>query len=355
MIEDTNLTEGREELKRRLAAGEYKSSADVILKPVGWVLQKLTRRKKSPPPWVNALAIALLVSLITYVSALLTGGVSQYGYRTIAFGAALIFTNLIIAKGAFDRTFAALQKKLLDGLESDVGLPGLYLWLAAAGDIRIPALLGLLIWIANVAFLLPDPTKSTIETIVVGVIMFLWTGFMIYYMLLFVILPLRLSRCQIKLHTEDPVSTEVLDDWSKTMNFVAYMFAFMLAAGTLFTVTAETFTPRGLIFVIPRWLVLVALFVANQIAIYSVIIQSKRKSLNEVQAQMAALRSTTEPPDHSTLETLLWLWDYHDRLKATRNSILNIKEIAGFVNTLLIPLLAFLIANREAIFELLGW
>jgi hypothetical protein len=70
---------------------------------------------------------------------------------------------------------------------------------------------------------------------------------------------------------------------------------------------------------------------------------------------MAALRSTTEPPDHDTLETILWLWDYHDRLKTTRNSILNVKEIASFVNTLLIPLLAFLIANREAIFELLGW
>jgi hypothetical protein len=27
----------------------------------------------------------------------------------------------------------------------------------------------------------------------------------------------------------------------------------------------------------------------------------------------------------------------------------------NFVNTLLIPLLAFLIANREAILELLGW
>jgi hypothetical protein len=49
------------------------------------------------------------------------------------------------------------------------------------------------------------------------------------------------------------------------------------------------------------------------------------------------------------------LWDYHDRIKGTRDSMLNVKGIVNLVNTLLIPLLAFLIANREAIFELLGW
>ena len=55
------------------------------------------------------------------------------------------------------------------------------------------------------------------------------------------------------------------------------------------------------------------------------------------------------------METLLWLWDYQDRIKGTRNSILDIKGVMNLVNTLLIPLVAFLIANREAIFELLGW
>jgi hypothetical protein len=322
---------------------------------VGWILQKLTRRKKPTASWISALVIALLVSLIAYVSSLFAGGVSRYGYRTIAFGGVLIFADLIIAKSAFDRTFATLQEKLLDGLESSAGLTGLDRWLAAAGDIKRPALLGLLIWMTNVVFLLPEPSEQPVDTIVVGVVMFLWTGFMVYYMFLFAVLPLRLSRCRFKLHTEDPVSTELLVEWSKMMNFAAYMFALMLATGTLFTVTAVTFTLEILAFVIPRWLPLIALFVVNQIAISEVICRSKRKSLNEVQAQMAVLRPRTEPPDNETLETLLWLWDYHDRIKGTHNTILDIREIVNFVNTLLIPLLAFLIANREAIFELLGW
>jgi hypothetical protein len=207
---------------------------------------------------------------------------------------------------------------------------------------------------ANVAYVVPDPMENPVELVVMGGVLFLWTGFVLYYTFLFMVLPLRLSRCQFKLHAEDPVSTEVLADWSGMMNFAAYMFAFSLATGTLFTVTVVTFRLRILVFIIPRWLPLIALFVVNQMALSGVITRSKRKSLNEVEAQMAALRPRAEPPDNETMETLLWLWDYHDRIKSTRNSMLDIKGII-LVNTLLIPLLAFLIANREAIFELLGW
>jgi hypothetical protein len=99
-----------------------------------------------------------------------------------------------MAKSAFGRTFATLQDKLLDGLESSAGLTGLYDWLAAVGDIKRPALIGLFIYAASVAFVVSDPMETPVDTIVVGVVMLLWTGFLIYYMFLFVVLPMRLSR-----------------------------------------------------------------------------------------------------------------------------------------------------------------
>ena len=357
MSEGTNLTDGREELKRQLAAGEYKSSIDVILEAVGRILQKLTRRTKPLAPWIAALAIALSVSLIAYLGSLLTGALSRDAYLTIVLGGSLIFLNLVIARSTFRRTFGTIQSRLLDGLESSAGLTGLHAWLIAARVIKWPALLGLSVYVLYVAFLVPDPTKTPlrVSTIVVGGIMLVWTGFLLYYMFLFVLLPLRLSRCRFKLHIEDPVSTEVLVDWSGMMSFAAYMFAFMLAMGTLFTVTAGTFRMKTLIFIIPRWLPLIALFVVNQLAMSGVISRSKRKSLNDVEAQMEALRPRGDPPDHEAMETLLWLWDYHDRIKDTRNTVLNLKGILNLVNTLLIPLLAFLIANREAVLELVGW
>jgi hypothetical protein len=236
-------------------------------------------------------------------------------------------------------------------------LTGLRSWLAAVGDIKRPALIGALVYAVNIAFVLRDPGEAPtpVDTIIVGGIMLFWTGFILYYMLLFVVLPLRLGRCQFKLHVEDPISTEVLVDWNGMMNVAAYMFSFILAIGTLFTVTVSTFRLRTLVFIVPRWLPLIALSVVNQMAISKVVARSKRKSLNKVKVQMAALRPRADPPDSETIETLLRLWDYHDRIKGTRNSMLDIKGVMNVVNTLLIPLLAFLIANREAILELLGW
>jgi hypothetical protein len=355
MLENTNLAEGREELKRRLTAGDFKSSVDVILESVGRWVQRLTGRKELPAPWVSALATALLLALVAYVSSRLTGGMSRDGYRTIALGATLLFSDLVIAKSAFDRAFATLRDKLLDGLESGQGLRGIGDWLAAAGDATKPAVIGAAIYAAYVAFLVPAPLESSAETVVVGGAGLLWTGFMIYYMFLFAVLAVRLSRCQFKLHAEDPVTTEVLADWSSMMSFEAYMFALMLAAGTLFNVTMETSRVEVLVFAIARWMPLIALFVVNQMAISQVITRSRRKTLNKVQAQMAALRPRKDPPDKETMDTLLGLWDYHDRIKGSRSLMLDIKGILNLVNTLLIPLLAFLISNREAIAGLLGW
>ena len=357
MSEGTNLADGHEELKRQLAAGEYKSSIDVILEVVGRILRKLTRRTNPPAPWISALTISLLISLIAVLSSLLIGGMSGPGFRTIALGGTLLFLNSLIAKTTFDRAFVTLQDKLLDELESSAGLTGIQDWMVAAGDLKRPTLIGFFIYAAYVAFISPNPIDSPgpVYIAVMGGFMLLWTGFLLYFMVLFAILTLRLGRCQFKLHTEDPVSTEVLEDWSGMMSFAAYMFAFMLATGTLFTVTMETFRLRALFFVIPRWLPLIALFVVNQVAISGVITRSKRKSLNEVEVQMAALRPGADPPEHDTMETLLWLWDYHDRIKGTRSTILDIMGIVNLVNTLLIPLLAFLVANREVFFDLLGW
>jgi hypothetical protein len=357
MTRETDLAEAREELKRQLTDGTHKSSIDVILASVGRVLQRLTRRPNPPAPWASALAIALLVSLVAGAASLLAGGWSRDAFETIALGGVLIFLNLVIARSTFRRAFDTLRDKLLDGLESGAGLTGLRAWLVSSGRLRWPALLGLVIYALFAAFILPNPVEnpSPVETIIVGAVMLLWTGFLMYYMLLFVILPLRLGRCEFKLHAEDPVSTEVLVDWSGMMSYAAYMFAFMLATGTLFTVTAVTFTRTTLLFIIPRWLPLVALFVVNQAAISGLITRSKRATLNDVEAQMEALRPEGEPASNETMETLLWVWDYHDRIKATRDSAIDIKGVMNLVNTLLIPLLAFLWANREAISELTGW
>ena len=260
----------------------------------------------------------------------------------------------MITKSIFDRAFATLQDKLLDALESSAGMTSLHGWLVAAGDIKRPLLIGLFFAAAAIVFSIA--LSYTIEgTLFIGEILLVWSGFVIYAMLLFVVLPIRLSRCQFNLHVEDPASTEVLAHWSGMMNYAAYAFAFLLATDTLFSVTMQTFRLESLIFIIPTWLPLIALFVVNQMAMSRVIKRSKGKSLNQVKDQMAVLRQRGDPPDNETMQNLMRLWDYYDRIKGTRNSVLDVKGILNLINTLLIPLVAFLLANRAAIFEFLGW
>ena len=45
--------------------------------------------------------------------------------------------------------------------------------------------------------------------------------------------------------------------------------------------------------------------------------------------------------------------DYHDRIKATPNSALNFRASLNFLNSLLLPILAFVAANLKDVIKIL--
>jgi hypothetical protein len=345
------------QLKNNISEGEYQTLLDWLLNGMGRIIEKLSFRSQRLPLWVGATGIATLICLVGWVASLLTGGVSQYGYRTLFLGGLTIFLTLMIPRSVNQRTLETLHDQLLDSLESNEGLASLHNWLRSLSSWKWPILSGLLYVLFNLTYghFFLETTDAPVDIVIVGFSIFIIAGTMLYYLLLFLFLPGRLSRCHYKLNAWDPVSSEVVSDLSGLFNYIAYMVAFLLAVITLFTISLVTFEATNLLLAIPTWLVLIAIFVASQIALSRIIKRSKRESLNRVEAQMARLSMSEDPPDKETLETLMRTWDYHERIKGTRDSVLNIKGILNFINTLLIPLLAFLIANRNEIFELLGW
>jgi hypothetical protein len=100
------------------------------------------------------------------------------------------------------------------------------------------------------------------------------------------------------------------------------------------------------------WGLLAVLFVIIQAALSKIIARAKWKTLNEIQSQIERLRSQEEIPSEKTLAHLSQLMDYHDRVKATRNSALDLRSGLSFINSLLLPLLAFLLANLGEIVTL---
>jgi len=52
------------------------------------------------------------------------------------------------------------------------------------------------------------------------------------------------------------------------------------------------------------------------------------------------------------IESINRLMDYHDRIKGTPNSALDFRAVLSFVNSLLLPLLAFLLSNMKGLIGL---
>jgi len=73
MPTNTALIEKREELKRRLAAGEYKTLVDIFLVWFDRLLQKITRRSKPFPIWLITVILCVVVQIITYTGIYVAG------------------------------------------------------------------------------------------------------------------------------------------------------------------------------------------------------------------------------------------------------------------------------------------
>jgi hypothetical protein len=102
------------------------------------------------------------------------------------------------------------------------------------------------------------------------------------------------------------------------------------------------------------WAPTVLLYAAGQFHISSVISRAKWEILNEIQTKIESLYVLEDIPDKDTLERLEKLMDYHDRIKNTPNSAINLRSGLNFLNSLLLPVIAFVIGNLDKIVSFLA-
>src|SRR5258705_907329 len=80
MTTNTALIEKREELKRRLASGEYKTLVDIFLDWFDRLLRKITRRSKSFPLWLLTAFLSFVLTLIDLMAIYVAGDWSNLLY-----------------------------------------------------------------------------------------------------------------------------------------------------------------------------------------------------------------------------------------------------------------------------------
>jgi len=268
----------------------------------------------------------------------------------------VIIAGSIVTNRYIGRILGLWHDDVIDATESVVSLQEFKDWLEKACNLRLHFLVtifvGLLIGLSATA------SVSTLLGAFVGygftfafIILNVFTAAFLYQGLVIMHLSARLRRYDLKLFAADPGSSELVSRLSRVLSFVVYFVATLGAIGTLNSATGG-FSISDVVILFGVWLPIIAFFILNQTSLSSIIRRVKWKSLNEIQMKVEKLQTSKNFGNQETMDAIKRLMDYHDRVKATRDSALDFRAYLSFINSLLLPLLAFLLGNLDLVLKL---
>jgi len=362
VAEDSALVEKRNELKHQLAAREYVTLLELILNGTDRLIQRLLRRQTPVSDWFSALLISIVSVLINSLIAFALGAtyaLDSEGMLLQVWIAGLCFAILIFAKKVNHLIHDTLCESTLDAIESTSDLVDLHHRFTAFYDLRKQWLAGLAsgivlgLYSPMVAASIKD-WPSGVGMTALSVITFFLSGIGCYYASLIFGLPNWLSRYQFKLYTADPSSSEVIQRLSDMMGSILFRLALVFVVFTLGLIYFELLTSQtaNLFLAVAMWGPLVAIFLGSQQAWRTIITRAKWQTLNEIQAKIETIKAEQNIAEEATMETVNRLIDYHDRIKAKRNTALDVRGGLNFINSLLLPLLGFVIGNIDKMLAL---
>jgi len=373
MTTDNALIEKREELKRQLASGEYKTLVDVLLAWFERTFQKIIRRSDPIPLWLSTATLSLSLALINFVTVYITSDWAnllkyftmlkltyKLGILWIIFNSTMAVSGLILINQRIKQILVFWGENVLDLIESTANFDEFTIWLKQVCNWKLHVLIMIVGGVFIGSYLVS--IISTTLGIFIGygftamiIIIFMFYPAALYQFWIIILLSKGLGKYSLKLFAADPSSSEIISRLSKELGFVIYIVALYAAIFGLITALTGGFRRPivGFIEVLLVWLPLIMMFILNQTSLANIIRRAKWKTLNEVQAKIEKLRASKSFGTPKTMDTISKLIDYHDRVKATHNSAIESSTIFNFINSLLLPLLAFLLGNLDKVLPLL--
>ena len=371
MTTDTALIEKREELKRRLAAGEYKTLIDVSLEWFERLLRKVARRQEPLPLWIVTLTIYIILQLISFTGITFAGHWAEYekynvygvpsdiGILIDSLIGFLFVASVTIINQFTGRLVVLWRETIIDITESKESLKAFQKWLDRVCNHRLHFLVILIPNIVSIpgviqinSGLIGKPISLDLLFPLITIDLIAWA--IIYQLIMLIIFAAKLRDYDLALFSTAPGSSKVIFQLSGELSFLVYYVAFFATILTLGTV-ASNVQSLSLLYIslwVSLWVPIIALFILNQTSLASMIRRAKWKTLNEVQAKIEKLRTSKSFGTPKTMDAISKLMDYHDRVKATRNSAIDSSTIANFINSLLLPLLAFILGNLDQVIAL---
>ena len=369
MTTDTTLIEKREELKRRLAAGEYKTLVDVLFDGMSRIMQKITRNSRPISPWYSSAILWLIILLSGIVALFLMGDAPAFMGQFARFprGFFPLFLSLsyfsiasMVAGNIYvHRVFTIFRDSVLDAADSIATMEDLERWLTSVCSRKIHfitsvvggVLLGIyLLFVGYARFGFFTPFSMATSTLLVNIGNFAF----LYLLLYMVVLSARIGRYHLKLYETDPAGSEVISRLAGVLGSFVYLIAIYGAFSALaFVLSGLLIVQVVAIFVPLYWIPIIAMFVLNQSNLSSIIRTAKWKTLNEIQARIERLHASEKLGEKDTMETINRLMDYYDRIKNTRSSRIDLEAVLHLFNSLLLPLLALVLGNLDKLIALL--
>jgi hypothetical protein len=159
---------------------------------------------------------------------------------------------------------------------------------------------------------------------------------------------------KLKLYSADPASSTIIGHLSNMFMTTVYLSALLVTILTVIAIaTGSLFPAVTFLLLVPLWGTITFVFVTIQYSLAHIISNGKNETLNTIHAQIERLRIDENYSNNDARQTYNWLLDYYDRVRATRGSAMNIRSTLGFLNSLLLPLLAFVLANFDRLLELI--
>lgn len=366
MNTDTTLIEKREELKRRLAAGEYRTLIDVILDWSSLTIGKITRNRQPISPWYTATMLYLLFLLVVTVGLFLIGEVDTFRNQFVTFGAGFIPVSFLV--GYFNvvssvsgniyvhRVFSTFHDSVIDAMESLKSLEDFEHWLNGVCNRKnhfIFSIIGGFFVGSYQVYVLKKLGINVLFSTAIGTIVLNTFNIVFLFLLIYmIVLAAQIGRYHLRLYTAYPASSEVINRLSVLFGNFVYLVAIYATLLTLLVAIQRLLVSLGGLVVLLFWIPIIGMFILNQSSLSSIIQRSKWKALNEIQEEVERLHSSEKLGEKETMETINRLMDYYDRIKNTRNSKVDTGAVLNLINSLLLPLLALVLGNIDNIIAL---
>ncbi len=353
----TALQQAQQALKTHIASEHNHAVLHMVVAPIERFLQAAFG-VRTVPPWLGPFIVAATAAAFFLAVGAVLGELAPARTGLIVLGAIQVLIGQIFFRLQTESLQQQLVDNIVEAIQSIEDLVDLRQWWDAYSNRRAVALIAVLGGLVT-GVVMSLVFSSVVEEHWSGIAVTLaamyvqgWYLAGLIPMVMVYQLAMRLGDYHFSLYDADPSSSVIIRHLSTTFMMSLYLWAIVAAVVSLSApLVGLDFVPSALL-IIPQWALTVVYFAVIQRSLSRLITTRKYTVLARLQAQINRLQTDSDVRRTDNLDVLNRLMDYHTRLKNTPNSALDLSAAINLFNTLLLPLIAFLLANLSSIFAL---